>query len=199
MAMSSYEQIDPHGDLILVVGTAGETRLKVSRANMRLASPVWAAMVAGNFAEASTNELKLPADDPQALCLILLVSHFRISQIPPTIPLETLGEVAKICDKYDVMHWATGYLRKWAVASFPQICEPDYFWDNTKLADGNEYVKFCVAWIWIAWCTKNFDMFQGAYFLLFAKIQPSKLHGLPELPIGCAGKLPRTHARTRMC
>lgn len=80
-----YDAADPEGDLVLLVGSEA-TPIRVSSRVLSLASPVFAAMLGPNFAEAqplSDNvsrewTVSLPDDDLHAMQRLCRFLHSRI-------------------------------------------------------------------------------------------------------------------------
>lgn len=92
-------------DLILIVGkNSGQAhRYKVSRHTLYMTSPVFKAMLTGNFLEATKDEIKLEDDEPEALLIVLRIAHFKYNEVRRTLSLPDLVKVATICDKYDTV------------------------------------------------------------------------------------------------
>ena len=115
MVDSPSNDIDPAGDLVLLVGSKEEqTSIRVSSKVLSLASPVFAAMLSPRFAEGQKPSEKdwtvsLPYDDPEALSVVCRVIHF-VKITSDEVSLSLLEEVASVCDKYDLA-WAT---RSWS-------------------------------------------------------------------------------------
>lgn len=203
--MATIQYIDSDGDLTLIVGPIEKARFRVCRSTLRLASPVWAAMVAGRFAEANCDEVKLPADDPQALRVLLLIAHHhhRISQVPETVSIATLGMMAKLCDKYDLLPWAGYHIRRWAEAirgSWPieNIFRDCLVYQHYTSFRKDEHIIWAVSWTWIAWVLKRLDVFESAFCMLLDMIEPIKLKSLGELPPGCTGEGSRITSRLQI-
>ena len=81
--MSTTEEIDPLGDLVLVVGSDPIRRFRVSRVALRLATPVWKAMLTGQCClamklvstgvpEQDLGTLRDPVDDLDNLLTIVV-------------------------------------------------------------------------------------------------------------------------------
>ena len=95
--------VDPRGDVVLV---AGSTCLRASSHVLRLASPVFGAMLEpGRFLEGQSNRdsdnpatVKLEDDDPEALAMLCDMLHFKTVQF--TSPIELLVAFTNLCDKY---------------------------------------------------------------------------------------------------
>lgn len=93
----------PSGDLTLLVGKDPVHPFLVSRTVLTLASPVFRAMLTGNFSEATKKEIELEDDDARALLLVLQIAHLRFEEVARELMLTTLINVATTCDKYDMV------------------------------------------------------------------------------------------------
>jgi len=71
----------PQGDLTLVVGDVVKQPFLVSRDAVRLASPVWNAMLGGRWRESGASEVALPDDDPEAMHIVLKLAHLKMHEI----------------------------------------------------------------------------------------------------------------------
>ena len=139
--------LDSSGDLRLLVKDSGDewTTLIVSSSAMRLASPVWRAMLnpKSHFKEAEKQEVEFPDDDLDALLIILRVAHLKFRDLPESVSFEGLVNLAVVCDKYDtvglVRKWIPGWLAPW----YKEICSPGY-----------------EEWLSIAWTFGKFATFQ---------------------------------------
>ncbi len=118
--------VDPNGDLILRVGEAlasaalpqplvastatpraSFTLIRVSSKILTLVSPVFNAMLNGNFREGqlrlSTDSppyLDLPEDNPFAMLLMCRVLHYHAKTTNRTIDMVFIADIAKLADKY---------------------------------------------------------------------------------------------------
>jgi hypothetical protein len=92
------------GDSIVLIIGNKKSRLQVSRGILSILSPVFKAMLNGKFREAAptTTEISLPDDDPEAMRVMLLIAHLKFKDLPETLLLHELFEVAVVCDKYDM-------------------------------------------------------------------------------------------------
>lgn len=106
--------VDSLGDLTLVVGPE-QTRIRVSRHALRLASPVWNAMLTPNhFQESSSSEIPLEDDDTEALRILLLVAHHRNNILPTKFDsLHKLVEVALLCAQYQMVLVMKRFMDVW--------------------------------------------------------------------------------------
>ena len=118
-APSSIIHLDPWGDLKIIARDRQEQAktLIVSSNVMRLASPVWRVMFdpQGHFKEAkeSSQEVRFPDDDADALSILLRIVHLGWRQVPRSVSFETLADLAVLCDKYDMIHFVRPWLPSW--------------------------------------------------------------------------------------
>lgn len=119
---STMEILHSDGDVILVVGS-DKQKYRVSSAYLSHASPVFAAMFSGRYAEGlnlSTSEPKeipLPEDPPESIGIICKVMHLKQSDLPESLPLVDFLEFARIADKYECAE----ALRYIALAWFQEV------------------------------------------------------------------------------
>lgn len=119
--------IDPNGDITLVLGTQ---KALVNSTCLRLASPVFKAMLSPKYAEGSrlektgATEIALE-DDPPAMLVILNTLHLRNRVVPATMEPTELHAVAMLADKYDmvtaILPWARLWLSPWKSYSIDDI------------------------------------------------------------------------------
>lgn len=119
--------IDANGDLILNVLVEDEDlphgQLQVSSKCLCLASPVFRAMLApsSHFQEAealreATNSpvvIELEGDNYDALVVILNILHLRTRNVPNTVSVDLLYDIAVVCNKYDVAEALVPWLSMW--------------------------------------------------------------------------------------
>jgi hypothetical protein len=141
---STTQYLREDGDLTLIVGKAKQ-RIVVSRDVVVGVCKAWATMFT-KFAETTSPEVELPDDDPGGVILILAIAHLRFYDLPATLSLSTLNELATFCDKYDAINLVRPFLSHWVE---PWI----YGIDDKYLKDGNEQ------WLWIAWVFGLHDEF----------------------------------------
>jgi hypothetical protein len=128
-------QIDESGDLTLIVGEqSGQVRFLVSTSVLRLASPVWKAMITGQFRESSAKEIPFPDDNATAMGVILHLAHLRYKKVPKSMDFSDLVGLAVICDKYDVVSIVRPFLEDWVAP-----------WRHRLLDAGYE------EWLYLAW------------------------------------------------
>jgi hypothetical protein len=153
------QDIDPNGDLILIVGP-DQIRFKVARAVCRLACPSWNAMFSGRFVEGYATEVELPADDAEALLLLLNILYYRTSSIPVLGPLslQLIARVAQLADKYDLVNHVQSRIDDWlrVAALWPtdnvQAIRHGWAMSDPAGAESNFYLS----WLWISWALKRF-------------------------------------------
>lgn len=113
--------MDPRGDVVLRVGrndTPPRTFLVNSHV-LSLASPVFAAMFDGRFAEGhglsatTPPEVPLPDDDPAATEKLLNIVHMHIDRLDERIDHIDLANFAIVCNKYDCVDIVRMHSRSW--------------------------------------------------------------------------------------
>ena len=117
--------MDKNGDVLFELGKddTTEPHLLVSSKVLSLASPVFAAMFTHGFREgenlssSSPRLIPLPDDDPAALTLLCKILHFRTADIPTTLEVVALANIAILCDKYD----CANCVRPWSMLWLPQL------------------------------------------------------------------------------
>lgn len=117
--------MDKNGDVLFELSKddATKSHLLVSSKVLSLASLVFAAMFTHGFCEgenlssSSPRLIPLPDDDPAALTLLCKILHFRTVDIPTTLEVAALANLAILCDKYDcadcVRPWSMLWLPQW--------------------------------------------------------------------------------------
>ena len=136
-------ELDSHGDITLnVINGTDRRSFLVSSHVMRLASPVWKAMLTGGFAESRKAVISLEEDDPDALLIVLLAAHLQHRQLPKELTFDQIVKLAVICDKYDTATVVRPFLHQW-ISPYQSNC----------LEAGHEQ------WLSVAWAfgyTENF-------------------------------------------
>ncbi|KAF1918156.1 hypothetical protein BDU57DRAFT_189207 [Ampelomyces quisqualis] len=125
------------GDVIFKLGEEGETVTKVliSSLVMGLSSPVFDAMLNGNFAEGQARlpdqprEVALPEDDTQAMLLVFRITHMQTSDLPERLSIDAFADFALVCDKYQ----CTGAVQAWSKVWIAKIFESAPAADFEKL------------------------------------------------------------------
>ncbi|KAK8173107.1 hypothetical protein BKA80DRAFT_264620 [Phyllosticta citrichinensis] len=107
---------------------------------MSLACHAWNSMLNGHFKESQPatsdkqREVALPDDNPDALKILLNISHLRFDLIPSILWYHVFLDVTVLTDKYD----ATRLIRPWASSWISGV-------QHLALKLGHE------EWLWIAW------------------------------------------------
>lgn len=93
------------GDVVTLA--IGEEKLSVvaARTVLTIFSPVFKAMLTGNFREAgvTTSEILLPDDDPGSFLFLLRIAHLKFKDLPDTLSFQDLYQLSVTCDKYDAV------------------------------------------------------------------------------------------------
>jgi hypothetical protein len=133
--------------------TAYKTHLLVSSKHMCLVSPVFKAMLQGEFREGrelkemKKIDLPLPDDDAEAMKILVLIIHCKHKLVPLKVDLELLTNIAILVDKYR-MHEVLN------------IMAP--IWKKHLKADMLESFSNATRWICIAWVLDMHEEFREA-------------------------------------
>jgi hypothetical protein len=125
------QTLDPQGDLILSFKPSSTVQLLVSSAVLRLASPVFAAMLLPGFREgdqlaqnafrSERTVVNLPEDDPDAMLVLCEIIHHRHDREDSWYPgLGLLGMLAALCHKYDCVAPFRLICEDWMLRHFPR-------------------------------------------------------------------------------
>jgi len=122
--------LDPDGDLLLTVGALPEFEpqvFKVSASAMRRASPVWKAMLFGDWAESKKDDgqewrASLPKDDPTATGHILTIVHLHFHRVPKDLPIPDLFSIVVVADKYKMLGCLSPWVDGWVKGSLATGC-----------------------------------------------------------------------------
>lgn len=88
--------------------------MQVCSVALRMASPVWEAMLNGNFRESAATSVPLPDDKPSAMLIVLQICHMKYNQLPKgRMNLSELVDLAELCDKYDLVSNVRPWLSTW--------------------------------------------------------------------------------------
>ncbi|KAL3587799.1 hypothetical protein FPOAC2_13698 [Fusarium poae] len=103
-------EIDPDGDLLLIVGPE-ETKLRVRSMLLMAASKPFSVMFGPNWKEGHDMrdrdgpfELSLPDDNAAALKIICSIIHYRNTEVPRALAAGDVFAVAVAADKYDCVN-----------------------------------------------------------------------------------------------
>jgi hypothetical protein len=118
----------------------------VSSRHMMLASPVFRAMLDGNFKEGcdlSSNgkvQVPLPDDNPAAFVIVLDIIHGHNRRVPREIDLELLSEISILVDKYQMVEAVEFFAESWIEGLKSSL--PEYY--SSEKQDVHR-------WIGISW------------------------------------------------
>lgn len=132
--------IDPDGDLILnvlvEVKNLSRGRIQVSSKCLCLASPVLRAMLgpSSHFQEAealrrapdSPVVVELKGDDYDALVIVLNILHLRTRNVPNAVTVDTLYDIAVVCNKYDAADTLVPWVNIWRAGFTDLTGKPGY-------------------------------------------------------------------------
>ncbi|KAM3075120.1 hypothetical protein ACMFMG_007422 [Clarireedia jacksonii] len=130
-----------------------EIRMLVSSKHMKLASPVFKAMLRkGNFKEGlefgSTGkaEISLPDDDPHAFAILINIIHGRTRQVPREVDLDLLSRISTLVDKYQIHEAVEIMSDRWI--SLLESTIPEEFTDDLQ------------TWLSISWVFEKSRIFR---------------------------------------
>lgn len=105
-----FRQMPPNSDTAVVLETVGSTESsepviteKISAVKLKASSP----------SGEPTEEIDFAEDPAEALLILLNITHFRFTVVPLTLPLDTLSDIAILCDQYDCVHLINPWLSQW--------------------------------------------------------------------------------------
>ncbi|PQE27472.1 Nuclear pore protein [Rutstroemia sp. NJR-2017a BVV2] len=154
-SVTSEEQSDtPTSDIAEpIIKTVYKTCLVVSSKHMCLASPVFKAMLQGEFREGKELremkqlDLPLPDDDTEAMKILVYIIHCKHKLVPLKVDLTLLTNIALLVDKYR-LHEVLG------------IMVP--IWKKHLEADSLKKFRSVIRWICIAWVFDLHEEFRKA-------------------------------------
>jgi len=143
---SSQHDIDPAGDLVLLVGVDEDSKLlRVSSRVLTLASPVLSALLSPRFKEGNSlagstglPQIPFPEDNPEAMEWLCQALHFKI-KVTDVVSFPLVKNLAVLCDKYDLSialgPWNEHLMQTWrgsvdGVDRHPQLLWVSYALDN---------------------------------------------------------------------
>ncbi|KAE8423383.1 hypothetical protein BDV36DRAFT_290519 [Aspergillus pseudocaelatus] len=115
----SLEQIDPDGNVILLVEGRSTARFLVSSKILSMASPMFAKLFDSNFSEgiqvasSSCPTISLYEDDIVAMRAILRILHYQEPRQDNPITAEAFAILAIHCNKYDCIRAIFPWTFKW--------------------------------------------------------------------------------------
>ena len=106
------------------------SKFRVSSHAMRLASPVWRAMLSPPFDTKEDNlgvwVKSFPEDNVLSFFLILLASHLKFAELPKELDFEDLVNLCVFCDKYDCISVINPWLSGWMAPYMNSVAQPGY-------------------------------------------------------------------------
>ena len=64
-------------------------------------------------------------DDPKALAVLLNATHFRFTDVPASLNVQQLYNIAILCDKYDLVHLVQPWAEHWIQHTVAPIWRAD--------------------------------------------------------------------------
>lgn len=142
----SQHDIDPAGDLVLLVGVDEDSKLlRVSSRVLTLASPVLSALLSPRFKEGNSlsdstgvPQIPFPEDNPEAMEWLCQTLHFK-TKVTDEVSFPLVKNLAVLCDKYDLFialgPWSQYWMHTWrgsvdGVDRHPQLLWVSYALDN---------------------------------------------------------------------
>lgn len=126
----SQASLDPSLDIAIacspsISGAEQEpfSKFQVSSRHLALASPVFKGMVQCGLTQSqqlqsqSSTEVVLQDDDPDALLILLRLIHGRFRQVPRTVALGTLTQIAILVDKYELFETTDPLIDQWLLGA----------------------------------------------------------------------------------
>ena len=133
--MTEPIEVDPSGDLTVQVGENEHRKaFIVSSKAMCLASHVWCKIL-DPISLCEQKRVDLTDDDPEALLILLRISHLQFSNVPLHIEYTLLVHLAVLCDKYEMAQLLLPWITPWQAD-----------WKPYALKGGYENLFF-VAWV----------------------------------------------------
>lgn len=133
--MTEPTVVDPSGDLTVQVGeNEHQKAFIVSSKAMCLASRVWSKMLEPT-GRCEQKRVDLTNDDPDALLILLRISHLQFSDVPLHVTYTLLVHLAVLCDKYEKAQILFPWMPPWQAD-----------WKPYALKGGYENLFF-VAWV----------------------------------------------------
>lgn len=111
--------LDPDGDIILVIEGQNAKKFLVSSKILSLASPVFSKMLSPNFHEgmqmtdSNCLMISLHDDDPLAMETMLKIFHYKGPNLGGPMTAERLAVLAIHCDKYDCFQALKSWIHIW--------------------------------------------------------------------------------------
>jgi hypothetical protein len=114
----------------------------------------------------------LPDADATSVRIVLLIAHHKYDELPKSLEVCELAEVAKLCSKYELIDLAHLHVRQWLIPHIGQALHKDNYAD----------------WLWVDWVFGVYkSVSKTANYVLRNMSEDEVKEGL-ELPKGCQGK-----------
>ena len=150
--------VDPSGDLTVLVGENGHQKaFIVSSKAMCLASLEWC-MILEPTVDGGRTRMDLTNDDPDALLILLRISHLQFSDVPLHVTYALLVHLAVLCDKYKMAQLLYPWIELWQVDWKPYALKEGYenlFFVAWVFSDRETYTA--IALDWALKCTLDVD------------------------------------------
>jgi hypothetical protein len=125
--------ICPEGDILLRGAHKGSNDLLLvssqvlSKASASFSKLLQTRTLPTSQSFAFTNEVKLPDDDGDALLTICNILHGRSRQVPDSLPLEGLKEIARSCNRHQLTDVLLPWSPKWLDHAFSVAVEKELY------------------------------------------------------------------------
>ena len=178
--MTDSTEVDPSGDLTVQVGeNEHQKAFIVSSKAMCLASHVWCEMLdSTNLCE--QNLVDLTDDDPEALLILLQISHLQFSNVPLHVEYTLLVHLAVLCDKYEMAHLLLPWITPWQADWKPHALKGGYenlFFVAWVFSDLETYTAIARNWVMKSTLDIDGNLVMGTHVLKH-KIMPPGALGL---------------------
>ena len=131
MTSSGKLAFDPNGDLTIKAGKERREFLVCSRTVAR-ASPVFKAMLYGNFKEARPADpteswiVELPEDDADSTEILFNIIHSHFDRIPDALSLQSLFAALIVTEKYDMTQLVRPWIKAWFAPHRANVMPSNY-------------------------------------------------------------------------
>lgn len=156
--MTEPTKVDPLGDLTVHAEQNGHRKdFLVSYKAMCLASPVWCRMLE-RTGRCEQNEIDLTGDDPDALLILLQISHLQFSNVPLHVEYMLFVHLADLCNVYQMTQLLHPWITRWQADWKPYALKEGYenlFFVAWVFSDRETYIA--IATNWALKCTLDMD------------------------------------------
>lgn len=148
-----FRQMPPNSDTAVFLERAGTTKniddtvVLETAGTTESSQPVVTEKIATSKLETSnlsvepTEEIDFAEDPAEALLILLNITHFRFTKVPLTLPLDTLSDIAILCDQYDCVHLVKPWLSEW-------LADESTGWKAAVYVFGGSSRE---KWLFVAW------------------------------------------------